>query len=45
MKNIGPYSIPTKILQIAREIVWLLLSQLINNSISKGIFLNICKLA
>ena len=44
-KSVGPCSIPTKILKIAREIVSLPLSELINNSISKGIFPNICKLA
>ena len=44
-KSIGPCSIPTKILKIAREIVSLPLSQLINNSISNGIFSDICKLA
>ena len=44
-KSIGPCSIPTKILKIAREIVSLPLSELINNSISKGIFPDICKLA
>ena len=43
-RSIGPCSIPTKILKIAREIVSLPLSQLISNSISKGIFPNICKL-
>ena len=37
-KSVGPCSIPTKILKIAREIVSLPLSELINNSISKGIF-------
>ena len=37
-KSIGLCSIPTKILKIAREIVSLPLSQLINNSISKGMF-------
>ena len=44
-KNIGPCNIPTKNLRIAREIISLPLSQIINNSISKGIFPNICKLA
>ena len=44
-KSIGPCSIPTKILKIAREIVSLPLSQLISDSISKGIFPDICKLA
>ena len=44
-KSIGPYRIPTKLLKIARGIASLPLSQLINNSISKGIFPNICKLA
>ena len=44
-KSVGNCSIPTKILKIAREIVSLPLSQLINNSISKGIFPEICKLA
>ena len=44
-KSVGPCSIPTKILKIAREIVSLSLSELINNSISKGIFPDICKLA
>ena len=44
-KSVSPWSIPTKILKIAREIVSLPLSQLINNSISKGIFHNICKVA
>ena len=44
-KSISPCSIPTKILKIARETVSLPLSQLINNSISKEIFPDICKLA
>ena len=44
-KSVSPCSIPTKILKIAREIVSLPLSGLINNSISKGIFPDICKLA
>ena len=44
-KSIGPCSVPIKILKIASEIVSLSLSELINNSISKGIFPNICKLA
>ena len=44
-KSLGPCSIPTKILKIAREIVSLSPSQLINNSISKGTFTHICKLA
>ena len=44
-KSVGPCSIPTKILKIAREIVSLPLSELINNSISKRIFPDICKLA
>ena len=44
-KSVGPCSIPTKIPKIAREIVSLALSQLINNPISKGTFPNICKLA
>ena len=44
-KSVGPCSIPTKILKIATEIVSLPLSELINNSISKGIFPDICKLA
>ena len=43
-KSVGPCSIPTKILKIAREMVSLPLSELINNSISKGIFPDICKL-
>ena len=43
-KIIGPYSIPIKIMKISKETISLLLSQLINNSISKGIFPNICKL-
>ena len=42
-KSVGSCSIPTKILKIAREIVSLPLSELINNSISKGIFPDICK--
>ena len=37
-KIIGPYSIPIKIMKISKETISLLLSQLINNSISKGIF-------
>ena len=46
-KNVGPYSIPTKIMKISKEIIFLplSLSQLINDSISKGSFPNICKLA
>ena len=40
-KSVGPCSITTKILKIAREIVLLPLSQLINNCISKGISLDI----
>ena len=44
-KSVGPCNIPTKILKIAREIVSLPQSELINNSISKGIFPDICKLA
>ena len=44
-ESVGPYSIPTKILKIARELVSLPLPQLSNNSISKGIFPTICKLA
>ena len=35
-KNVGPYSIPTKIMKIPKEIISLPLSQLINDSISKG---------
>ena len=44
-KSVGPYSIPTKIMKISKEIVPLPLSQLVNDSISKGSFPNICKLA
>ena len=44
-KSVGPCSIPTKILKIARKIVSLPLTELINNSISKGIFPDVCKLA
>ena len=44
-KSVGPCSIPTKILKIVREVVSLLLSQLITNSVSKGIFCNIWKLS
>ena len=44
-KSIGPYSIPNKIMKISKEIISLPLSQLINDSISKGSFPNICKLA
>ena len=44
-KSVGPYSIPTKIMKISKEIISLPLSQLINDSISKGSFPNICKLA
>ena len=43
-KSVGPYSIPTKIMKISKEIS-LPLFQLINDSISKGSFPNICKLA
>ena len=43
-KSVGPCSIATKILKIAREIVSLPLSQLINTSISKVSFPNIFKL-
>ena len=42
-KSVGPYSIPTKIMKISKEIISLPLSQLINDS--KGLFPNICKLA
>ena len=41
-KSIGPYSIPTKIMKISKEIISLPLSLLINDSISKGLFPNIC---
>ena len=44
-KSVGPYSIPTKIMKISKEIISLPLSQLINDSISKESFPNICKLA
>ena len=44
-KSVGPCSIPTKILKIAKEVVSLPLSELINNSISKRIFPDIWKLA
>ena len=44
-KSIGPYNIPTKIMKIAKEIISLPLSQLINDSISKGLFPNMWKLA
>ena len=44
-KSVGPYSIPTKIMKIYKEIISLPLSQLINDSISKGSLPNICKLA
>ena len=44
-ESVGPYSIPTKIMKISKEIISLPLSQLINDSISKGSFPNICKLA
>ena len=44
-KSVGPCSTLTKILKTAWEVVSLPLTQLINNSISKGIFPNICKLA
>ena len=43
-KSVDPYSIPTKIMKISKEIISLSLSQLINDSISKGSFPNICKL-
>ena len=41
-KSVGPYSIPTRIMKISKEIISLPLSQLINDSISKGLFPNIC---
>ena len=44
-KSVGPYSVPTKIMKISKEIITLRLSQLINDSISKGSFPNICQLA
>ena len=44
-KTDGPYSIPLKILKISKEILFLIFSQLINDSISKGNFPNISKLA
>ena len=44
-RSVGPYSIPTKIMETSKEIMSLPLSQLINDSISKGLFPNICKLA
>ena len=44
-KNVGPYGIPTKIMKIYKEIISLPLCHLINDSISKGLFPNICKLA
>ena len=44
-RSVSPCSIPTKILKITREIASLPLSQIINSSISKWIFPNICKLA
>ena len=44
-KSVGPCSIPTKILKIAREIVSLPPSEVIKNSISNGIFPDICKVA
>ena len=44
-KSIGPYSTPTKNMKMSKEIISLPLSQLINDSISKGSFQNICKLA
>ena len=44
-KSAGPYSVPIKIKKISREIISLPLSQLINDSISKALFPNICKLA
>ena len=44
-KSIGLNSVPTRIMKISKEIISLPLSQLINDSISKGSFSNICKLA
>ena len=44
-KSVVPYSIPTKIMKISKEIISLPLSQLINDCTSKGLFSNICKLA
>ena len=44
-KSVGPYSIPTKIIKISKEIISLTHSQIIRESISKGSFPNICKLA
>ena len=44
-KSVGPYSIPTKNHEnIQRNNISLALSQLINDSISKGSFPNICNL-
>ena len=44
-KSVGSYSIPTKIMKTSKEIICLPLSQLINDSTSKGSFPSICKLA
>ena len=44
-KSVDPYSIPTKIKKISKKIISLPLSQLINDSMSKESFPNICKLA
>ena len=44
-KSVGPYSSSTKIMKISKKITYLPLSQLINDSISKRLFPNICKLA
>ena len=44
-KGVGPYSIPNKIMKISKKIISLPLSQLINDSIFKGSFPNICKIA
>ena len=39
-KSVGPYSISTKIMKISKEIISLSLSQLINDSIFKGLLPN-----
>ena len=44
-KSVGLYSIPTKIMKISKEVISLPVSQLINDSISKRLFPNSCKLA
>ena len=44
-KSVGPYSIFINIKTVSKEMIYLPLSQLVNDSISKLTFLIICRLA